>query len=106
MITPPLPVSSSPCRTAPSLCRTRARSVKPNILISQSIAAPASSYKRWDDLWVRVVIRHEVTLPLSKSRSCDPLLRGSSAGLAQAGCLQVSGNGGQSLGSRSPSNAR
>ena len=30
MITPPLPASSSPCRTVPSLCRSRTRSVKPN----------------------------------------------------------------------------
>jgi hypothetical protein len=43
IIRPPLSSSSSPCRTVPSLYRSRTRSVKPNTLTSQSIAAPASS---------------------------------------------------------------
>ena len=46
MMTPPPSSSSSPCLTVPSLRLSRTRSVKAKVLISQSIAAPASAYKR------------------------------------------------------------
>ena len=46
MMTPPLSSSSSPCLTVPSLRVSRTRSVKLKALISQSMAAPASAYRR------------------------------------------------------------
>jgi hypothetical protein len=45
MMTPPLSSSSSPCLTVPSLRLSRTRSVTAKVLISQSIAAPASAYR-------------------------------------------------------------
>jgi hypothetical protein len=46
MMTPPLSRSSSPSLTVPSPRLSRTRSVKAKVLISQSMAAPASAYKR------------------------------------------------------------